>query len=379
MSTIDGCQQLSSVRRVGDPPRANPLRIAMVIPPWYEIPPHGYGGIEAVCAALVNALSARGHDVTVLGAGAQAGTAGRFLSTMAQPQYERLGEAMPAVMHAVRVEALLRTRRFDVIHDHSPVGPLCAAYRSAPTVVTVHGPAVGVLGDFYGAVGHNVSLVAISDSQRRASAALPWAGTVHNGIEVRDFHPSTTPDGPVLWLARFCAEKGPDLAIQACRKAGLPLMLAGKCTEPSEVRYLQEVIRPMLGDDVTLVLNGDRPTTRRLLRNARCLVMPIRWDEPFGMVMVEAMASGTPVVALRRGSVPELVRHGVSGLICENPMELARALRRVRQLRPSDAVAHVQARFGADLMARRYEAVYRSVAGQPRRVRKPVADRAVVR
>ena len=170
----------------------------------------------------------------------------------------------------------------------------------------------------------------------------------------------------MLWLARFSPDKGPDLAIQACRQAGLPLVLAGKCTDPGEVRYLEDVIQPMLGDDVHLVLNGDRSTTHRLLRTASCLLMPIRWDEPFGMVMVEAMASGTPVVALRRGSVPEVVRDGVTGLICDKPSELPQALRQVHQLNPADSVTHVREEFGAALMASRYEAIYRAVLMQPR-------------
>ena len=344
-----------------------PLRIAMVIPPWYEIPPRGYGGIEVVCAALVDALVARGHDVTVLGAGHCHGTAGSFLSTMDDLQHPRLGEAMPAVLHAARVEVLLRQHRFDVVHDHSLTGPLSAAHRHAPTVVTVHGPADGELGDFLESTG-GVHPVAISQAQRR-SRSLAWAGTVYNGVDTTALSPGTTHDGAVLWLARFCPEKGPDLAIKACRAAGLPLVLAGKCNEATEAQYLRDVIRPMLGEDVTLVVNADRPTVRPLLEQARCLLMPIRWDEPFGMVMVEAMACGTPVVALRRGSVPEVVRPGVTGFVCDDPAELPYALRQVDELDPVDSVAHVRAVFGADLMARQYEAVYtRTISRTPRRL-----------
>jgi glycosyltransferase involved in cell wall biosynthesis len=359
------------------------LRIAMVIPPWYEIPPSGYGGIEVVCAALVNALAARGHDVTVLGAGSKTGTNARFLSTIDEPQYERLGEALPAVLHAARVDALLRRRRFDVVHDHSPAGPLTASIRDIPTVVTVHGPVDGEFGDFIGALEHSVHPVAISDSQRMARPALPWAATVHNGVDTAEFTPASTPDGPVLWLARFCADKGPDLAIRACREAGLPLILAGKANEPAEAKYLREVVEPMLGDDVQLMVNADRTTTRALLRDARCLLMPIRWREPFGMVMVEAMASGTPVVALRRGSVPELVRHGVTGFVCDEPAQLPELLHRVRELDSGESVAHAQEAFSAELMASRYEDVYRHVIAQSMSlhtvvVREPVAAEAPV-
>jgi len=348
-----------------------PLRIAMVMPPWYQLPPTGYGGIESVCAALVDALSERGHDVTVFGAGAAAGTAGRFVSTMPDLQYPRLGEAIPATVHAARVEALLGQERYDVIHDHSPCGPLSAKSRTAPTVVTVHGLADGELGDLFAALGRTVHLVAISEAQRRRRPGLPWVATILNAVEPAQYPFAVSPHGPVLWLARFCPEKGPDLAIQACRAAGLPLVLAGKCSEPREAKYLADVVRPLLGPDTELVLNADRRTTRRLLRDARCLLLPLRWHEPFGMVMVEAMASGTPVVALDRGSVPEIVRDGVTGIVCADPTQLPDALHRASALDPAASAGHVRDHFGADLMARLYEAVYQRLTEwhNPRRTR----------
>jgi glycosyltransferase involved in cell wall biosynthesis len=342
----------------------------MVVPPWYELPPSGYGGIELICSALVNALCSRGHDVTVFGAGQRTGTAARFVSTVAEPQYERLGHGMPDALHAARVSELLADGQYDVVHDHSLCGPLTAGYRAAPTVVTVHGPADTELGDLYAALGEHIHLVAISDSQRRRRPDLRWAATIHNAIDPAQFVAAPTPGGPVVWLARFSPDKGPDLAIMACRAAGLPLVLAGKCNEPGEARYLQEAIRPMLGDDVRLVINGDRITTNRLLAGARCLIMPIRWHEPFGMVMIEAMASGKPVVALRRGAVPEIVRHGTTGWVCDDPSELPGALLRVGDLHPDDCVAHARSAFSANLMARRYERVYRQAIAQARRVRR---------
>jgi glycosyltransferase involved in cell wall biosynthesis len=342
----------------------------MVVPPWYELPPSGYGGIELICAALVDALCTRGHDVTMFGAGQRTGTAARFVSTAGEPQFERLGEAMPDALHAARVTQLLADTQFDVIHDHSLSGPLTAGHRNAPTVVTVHGPAEGELGDYYAALGEHIHPVAISDSQRRQRPELRWAATIHNAIDPAQFIAMRSSDGPVLWLARFSPDKGPDLAITACREAGLPLVLAGKCNESNEQRYLDEVIRPMLGDDVELVVNGDRATTNRLLTEARCLIMPIRWHEPFGMVMIEAMASGTPVVALRRGSVPEIVRQGTTGWICDEPADLPAALHRVSELDTDECVAHARSAFGAQRMARRYERVYRQAIMYARRPRR---------
>jgi glycosyltransferase involved in cell wall biosynthesis len=146
--------------------------------------------------------------------------------------------------------------------------------------------------------------------------------------------------------------------VRACQAAGVPLVLAGKCNEPDEEQYLDEEIRPLLDDSVELVVNPDRPDTHRLLRAARALIMPIRWPEPFGMVMIEAMAVGTPVVGLACGAVPELVRHGVTGWLADAPEELPDLLRRVGEIDSDACVAHVRENFSAGVMARRYERVY---------------------
>lgn len=336
----------------------------MLVPPWYELPPPGYGGLEQMCAALVDALVARGHEVAVIGAGARSGTAARFVSTVAQPQYLRLGEGLPELLHVGRANRLLDEGDFDVVHDHTSAGLVTAGTRSAPTVATVHSCPTGEVGDFLACLGGSVSLVAISAAQRRSRPDLPWTATVHNGLSTEGLAGAAPdqrpPDGrPVLWLARFSPDKGPDLAIQACRAAGLPLVLAGKCTEPGERRYLSEEIAPMLGPDTELVLNADRSRSQALLRSARCLILPIRWEEPFGMVMVEAMAEGTPVVALNRGAVPEVVKPGVTGLVCQDTGELPDALRQVTTMDPYACMRHVQQTFSADLMASRYEQVYR--------------------
>ncbi|MCF0097043.1 N-acetyl-alpha-D-glucosaminyl L-malate synthase [Micromonospora sp. MH99] len=355
------------------------LRIAMVVPPWLSVPPPGYGGLEQVVACLVDALSAHGHAVTLFGAGEQHGTAASgFVSTIAQVQYERLGESLPELAHLARVKSMITPADFDVIHDHTTIGPLVAGRRSVPTVATVHGNPVGEYGDVLGDADENVALVAISHAQRRLNTGLPWAGTVHNALDLRGFPRKTAPGpGPVLWLARFSPDKGPDIAIRACREAGLPLLLAGKCNEPAERRYYEQVVAPLLDEDVSVVLNADRAETLRMLVDARCLIMPIQWEEPFGMVMLEAMATGTPVVALDRGAVPELVRPGLTGLVCGQPAELPAALLAARELDPQDCVAHVAENFSVERMAYGYEDVYRRFAlGRPAvRDTAPVAVR----
>jgi glycosyltransferase involved in cell wall biosynthesis len=334
----------------------------MIAPPWYEVPPLGYGGVEVIAGALVDALVARGHEVTLFGAGARTGTsASRFVATDPKLQYPRIGQLLPALVHTARVNKLLAEGEFDVIHDHTTDGPVTASMRRAPTVVTVHGDVCKDHGDLLEALGDTVRLVAISRSQRTLRPSLNWVATVHNALPNVDSPPvRERHTGPVVWLARFSPDKGPDLAIQACREAGLPLILAGKSTEDPEAKYLEEEIRPMVGDgdDVQFVVDADRVTTQKLVQEARCLIMPIRWDEPFGMVMIEAMAVGTPVVALSHGAVPELVRDGLTGWVRGRPEDLPAALHRVDEIDPADCIAHVQANFSAPLMARRYERVY---------------------
>jgi glycosyltransferase involved in cell wall biosynthesis len=339
----------------------------MVAPPWYELPPQGYGGLEVIAAALVDALVDRGHEVTLFGAGTRCGTRARFVSTHPDLRYPRLGELMPAVLHTAQVNRMLRDGDFDIVHDHTTDGAMTVPTRRAPTVTTVHGTVDGELGDYLAALGDTVRLVAISQAQRQQRPDLAWTATVHNALPPHavDGGGLPNPDGPVLWLARFSPDKGPDLAIEACRAAGLPLVLAGKANEMAEERYLDGVIRPMVGDGVRLVVNGDRASIGRLLREARCLIMPIRWSEPFGMVMIEAMAAGTPVVALRRGAVPELVRHGLTGWLCDSAQELPDALHRVGDLDPDACVAHVREKYTAALMARRYERIYLDTIGRP--------------
>jgi glycosyltransferase involved in cell wall biosynthesis len=344
----------------------------MIMPPWYEVPPAGYGGLERVCASLIDGLVDRGHDVTLFGTGSRTGTKARFVSTNPELQYPRLLESMPELVHVTQVNEMLAQERFDVVHDHTTVGPVTAARRKVPTIVTVHSCPEGEVNDYLSRVDEHVALIAISHAQRRVAPNLSWKATIHHGIETPAGAKTTQADGPVLWLGRFDPTKGPDLAIDACRKANVPLVLAGKANQKDEWRYLDEVVRPMLGPDVELVLNADRPTTESLLDSARSLILPIRWEEPFGMVMIEAMAKGTPVVATRRGSVPEVVLHGRTGIVCADESELPDALHEVATIDPAECVAHVRTYFSVELMAHRYERAYRRLIGDHGRRTAPL-------
>ncbi|TVT07854.1 glycosyltransferase family 4 protein [Amycolatopsis bartoniae] len=339
-----------------------PLRVALVVPPYFDIPPHAYGGVEAVVADLADALVARGHSVTLVGAG-RPGTRARFVPVWDRTVPELLGEPYPEVMHAIAarraVQRLAATEGLDVVHDHTLAGPLNAPAYGVPTVVTVHGPVGPDMERYYRELGDDVHLVAISDRQRELAPGLNWTATVHNGLRLADWPFRAEKDDYALFLGRFHPDKAPHLALEAAHAAGLRLVLAGKCAEPVEKEYFEREVKPRLTATDHVFGVADADAKRELLANARCLLFPIQWEEPFGMVMIEAMACGTPVVALRSGAVPEVVVDGVTGLVLDDPAGLPRALHDVRDLDPAACRAHVAAHFDVRGLGAGYERAYR--------------------
>jgi len=336
-----------------------PLRIVVIAPPWFEVPPDGYGGIEYACGWLAEGLHALGHDVTVIGAGRRR-TSARFLATYPEALSARVGEVALEVVHAGLAERLQRQLQADLVHDHTFVGALLAATRARPTVLTTQMPIDEDTRSLYMSVPARHALVAISESQRRSAAGLGWTATVPNGVPVSTY-PSPRPKKAfALFLGRMTPEKAPHLAIDAARAAGVPLILAGKCAEAREMAYFEREIRPRLGSGVMWAGHVWGQRKKRLLAAACCLLFPSQWEEPFGLVMVEAMACGTPVVALRRGAPSEVVDDGRSGFLCDEPDQLAAALRRARELDPHDCHARAH-RFDLHRMVAGYETVYMQV------------------
>ena len=339
------------------------LRIAMLAPPWYPVPPDGYGGIEAMVADLITGLEGRGHDVLLIGAGPAGDLPSRYRATFEEAPTERIGEGMPELLHVARAARFLKDEAFDVVHDHTAVGPLTAGGRTAPTIVTAHGPVDGEIGDYYHDLGGSISLVAISDSQRGQASDLPWSGVVHNAIDVSSYPYREDKEDFALFLGRCNPEKGVHLAIDAARAAGRRIVLAAKINEQPEQEYFDAEVRPRLGPDVEHVGEADAQEKRRLMAAAYCFLFPIQWEEPFGLVMIEAMACGTPVVALRRGAVPEVIADGVTGFVRTELDQLPEAIENAGRLSAADCREHVQQNFDLEIMTAGYERIYRSVLG----------------
>jgi glycosyltransferase involved in cell wall biosynthesis len=346
-----------------DNPSYPPLRIAIVAPPWFPIPPGGYGGIESMVHTLVEGLADRGHEIILVGAGKPHRSA-KFLQTYGEPPLERMGEAFPEVVHALAAHDHLADLDVDVVHDHSLAGPLTSGWRNTPTVVTAHGPIAGEMAICYRVLSRYTGLVAISDGQRAKGPDMAWEGRVYNAIPVDEYPFQVQKEDYCLFLGRISPEKAPDLAIKAAREAGYRIVVAAKCNEPPEKAYFNEHVRPLLGPDAEWFGEASTEEKKDLLARARCLVFPIQWDEPFGIVMVEAMACGTPVVALDRGSVPEVVVDGVTGYICHQPDELPDAIRRVDELDPKACRRRVFDCFDVSDMVEGYETIYRRMLEQ---------------
>jgi glycosyltransferase involved in cell wall biosynthesis len=356
------------------------MRIVQIAPPWFPIPPTGYGGIERVVYDLTEGLLAAGCEV-ILCAPAGSHTNARLVPTVAKPVGLDLIEAQKARPFA---EASRRAYRAalelgaDLVHDHTDYAPR-GAY-PLPVVRTVHGPATEAAVTRYRAMSRRGDrFVAISRRQRDlygAAAAARWgagehlgfADVIHNPLDVATapFYPAEEKLGYAAFLGRCHWEKSPDGAIRVAEAAGVPLMMALRVTS-EERPYFDAVVAPRLRSIKNLAkLVGEvgGPEKDELIGRAGVVLFPSPWEEPFGLVLAEAAARGTPVVALARGSAPELVVDGVTGVLCADEEEMARAIPRALALDPAACRAHAEAHFDRALIANRYLTLYERILAE---------------
>jgi len=327
------------------------MRIAMLSPVWFPVPPEGYGGIESVVSLLTEGLVARGADVTLFASGDSI-TSAPLVHVFDRAPSERIGETFWELNHALA--CLTQLDDFDLVHDHTGLlGLTLFGLADTPVVHTVHGPLEKVPAEMYLAacsVTQDVGLVSLTHAQRRPLPGLPWIANIENAIDTARYPFEPDPGDGLLFLGRMSPEKGAHRAIEVARRTSRPLRIAAKCREPGELAYFDAEIRPHLGADIEYVGEVGHDEKCRLLAEAHALVVPIDWEEPFGLVMIEAMACGTPVVALRRGSVPEVIDHGRTGLVVDDLAGMATAVEEVGHLDPLELRREVESRFSAERM-----------------------------
>jgi glycosyltransferase involved in cell wall biosynthesis len=339
------------------------MRIAQVAPLAESVPPRLYGGTERVVAWLIEELVALGHDVTLFASG-DSKTSARLVPVW--PRALRLGRPRtdPMVPLTQQLETVGRAARdFDVIHCHVDWVPLPLLSRlGVPFLTTTHGRLdLPGQGDLVGRFPE-AAYVSISNNQREPLPEANWLGTVYHGLPADSLKPSCEPGTYLAFLGRLTREKGPEGAMRIARAAGLPLHIAAKV--PSGERgYFKEELQPKIDvHQVKLTGEVDDRTKQAFLAGAAALLFPISWPEPFGLVMIEAMACGTPVIAYRCGSVPEVIDEGVTGFVVDGEAQAIEAVGRLGELDRRRVRARFEQRFTAGRMAQQYLGHYAALA-----------------
>jgi glycosyltransferase involved in cell wall biosynthesis len=343
------------------------MRIAQVAPLYESVPPKLYGGTERVVSYLTEELVKQGHDVTLFASGDSITTA------KLRPICERAlrlegSKIIDSLAHHVRMVEVVgqQAPHFDIIHFHIDYLHFPVTRRGRyPAVTTLHGrldiPDIAPLFREY----REMNVVSISNSQRTALPWVNWLGTVYHGLPDNLYQPKLAPGRYLAFLGRICPEKRVDRAIEIAKRAGVPLKIAAK-VDATDREYFNSKIRALLDHPLVEYIGeiGDG-YKEEFLGNAAALLFPIDWPEPFGLVLIEAMACGTPVIAFRRASVPEIVEEGVTGLMVKNVDEAVRAVERIGSISRSKCREGFEQRFGVARMALDYARIYQRLTTRP--------------
>ena len=339
------------------------MRIAQVAPLWEQVPPPAYGGTELVVSLLTEELVNRGHDVTLFASG-DSTTKAKLESV--HPRALRLDTSVkdPNIYDLLNMSRVYENAdKFDIIHSH--VGCVALPYSNlvkTPTVHTLHGIFTEDNEKLFSHV-RKQPFISISDSQRNTSLGLNYVSTVYNGIAPNTYNFYPQPEQPpyLAFLGRMSPEKGAHLAIEIAQRSGWHLKMAGKI-DSVDLEYFEQQVRPHIdGKQIEFLGEANHQQKSVLMGGAVATLFPITWREPFGLVMIESMVTGTPVIAMSLGSAPEVIAHGVSGFLCHNVDECIAAIDKAAQLSRQTCRDHVLVNFTAKRMADGYEAVYQKI------------------
>ncbi len=289
------------------------MRIGLIAPPWIPIPPTGYGGVERVVDSLARGFMAEGHEV-LLAAASDSTCPVPLVPGMRPAEPAELGLTLSELSHVIRAYDGLGG--VDIIHDHTLAGPLVVRRTSgAPVVTTIHGPLMPASADLYRAMAGDTAIIGISRDQTSRLPDVPITRVIHHGMDVASVPIGSGKGGYVCFVGRMCPDKGVVEAIQTARRAGVPLRIAAKVREREEIEYFRSVVEPLLGPDEDFLGELRDADKYRLMGEAMAFLNPIQWNEPFGLVMIESLSTGTPVVGTSIGSAPEIVDHGKTGYL----------------------------------------------------------------
>jgi glycosyltransferase involved in cell wall biosynthesis len=335
------------------------MKIAVLAPVWFAVPPTGYGGIEWVVSLLADGLVEQGHDVTLLASG-DSRTKAKLAAVYPVAPSRQIGRTFWELHHAL--SCFERASDFDIINDHTGLlGAALGGTTATPLVHTVHGPLDDESGAMYeqiGRVAPDVGLISISMNQRKPKPDLNWIANCPNALDFSVYPCKPHRGDYLLFLGRMSPDKGAHRAVAVAMQAGLPLKLAGKLQETKEREYFHELVEPHLVDGIEYLGEVTHGEKVELLQNARATLFPIEWEEPFGLVMIESMACGTPVIATRWGAVPEVIEHGRSGIIVDDYRQMAAALDDADELDPNELRRYVEEEFSPERMVGDYVRAY---------------------
>jgi len=336
------------------------LRIAILSPVWFRVPPDGYGGIEWVVSLLSDSLVDAGHDVTLFASG-DSHTKAKLVSVYEKAPSALIGRSLPEMYHALA--CFDRAGEFDVINDHS--GLPAAAFSGlveTPTVHTIHGPLDGEIAPYVyeqiARLAPRLGLISLSLNQRKPMPHLSWIANCPNALDLSVYPCQPHKGDYLLFLGRLSPDKGAHRAIAIARESGIPLKIAGKMQDLEEKQYFRELVEPHLDAQIEYLGEVNHGEKVELLQNARVTLFPIDWEEPFGLVMIESMACGTPVIATRHGAVPEVIEDGVGGFIVDNYREMVGMIEKTDAVDPYVCRHYVEERFAPERMVADYVAAY---------------------
>ena len=330
-------------------------------PVWVRTPPKKYGGIELVVALLVDELVKQGHEVDLFATG-DSNTDGELHSVYDLPQTP-IGHSMPDSLHSSQVYQ--RADEYDIIHDHT--GPIGVAFASicgskTPVLSTLHGDFNIKAKFFFSHFMNSVHYNPISDFQRDAFPELKYVNTVYNAIDLKKYKYQEKKEDFFLFVSRFTEAKAPHLAIEAAKTMGERLVMAGKIDPGVDMEYFKTQIEPYVdGDQIKFLGEVEEEQKLELFAQAKAFLFPIQWAEPFGLVMAESIACGTPVVAWRNGAAPEVIQHGQTGFIVDSMREFIEAAGKINEIDPKVCRKTAEARFSPDRMAKDYAERYETV------------------